>query len=223
MKQPNALTITIDGPVAAGKTVVGRLVAKKMSYRFLDTGSMYRALTWLAIEEGLDIKDKEVLSNLALSAKLEVDYSEGMETVKINNKNATSGLRGTAVERAVSSVSQISEVRKAMGEEQQRLASGGHIVMVGRDIGTAILPNADLKIFLVASVKERARRRYKELVAGGQDIDEQTVLHDLEKRDLMDSSRAISPLKTAPDAHKIDTCDLSMNQVADKIICLATK
>jgi cytidylate kinase len=223
VKQPNASTITIDGPVAAGKTVVGKLVAKKMSYRFLDTGSMYRALTWLAIKEGLDIKDREALSNLALNAKLEVDYREGMETVKINNKNATSDLRGTAVERAVSSVSQIREVRKAMGDEQQRLASGGRIVMVGRDIGTAILPDAGLKIFLVASVKERAKRRYKELVAGGQDIDEQTVLHDLEKRDLMDSSRAISPLKTASDAHEIDTCDLSMNQVADKIICLAIK
>ena len=223
MKQPNASTITIDGPVAAGKTVVGKLVAKKMSYRFLDTGAMYRALTWLAIEEGLDIKNKEDLSNLALHAKLEVDYLEGIETVKINSKNATSDLRSTAVEKAVSSVSQILEVRKAMGEEQQRLASGGHIVMVGRDIGTAILPDADLKIFLVASVKERASRRYKELIAGGQDIDEQTVLHNLEKRDLMDSSRAISPLKTAPDAHEIDTCDLSMNQVADKIIYLATK
>lgn len=223
MNHPKASIITIDGPVAAGKTVVGKLVAKNLSYRFLDTGSMYRALTWLAMHEDIDIKDEKALSKLALNAKIEIGYVEGKETVTINKKNATAYLRHTVVDRAVSAVSQIRAVRKAMGEEQQRLANGGHIVMVGRDIGTAILPNADLKIFLVASVKERARRRHKELVDGGQVIDEQTVLNDLEKRDRMDSSRSVSPLTAAPDAYEIDTCNLDMNQVANKIIYQATK
>ncbi|MBI4301865.1 MAG: (d)CMP kinase, partial [Chloroflexi bacterium] len=191
--------IAIDGPVAAGKSAIGSLLAQKLGYRFLDTGVMYRALTWTALERRVNMEDEMALSQLAEEVKICLQPEGGSlsYSVFIDSKDVTAEIRQEKVEAQVSLVSRVAGVRRAMVAQQQAMAQGGKLVMAGRDIGTVVLPQADLKIYLVASAEERARRRHRELEARGENAHYQDILAEVKRRDKMDSERSISPLRPA--------------------------
>ena len=212
--------IAIDGPVAAGKTVVGKLVARRLGYRFLDTGSMYRAVTWAAIGRGVSTADQGALGALSRAIDIQLDPSEDGGRLLVDGEDITDQLRSPEVEKGVSPVSRVSGVRRAMVDQQRRLAEAGPIVMVGRDIGTVVLHDAKVKVFLTASAEVRAGRRYEELTAQGKKADLDKVADALTSRDEMDSSRADSPLRPASDAIVVDTDDLSVEGLADRILSL---
>ncbi len=211
---PNPATIAIDGPVAVGKSAIGSLLAQRLGYRFLDTGAMYRALTWLALELGIDLEDEKALEELALGASIEL----AAETVMVAGRDVTGDIRGEEVERGVSLVAKVAGVRRALVAKQQQLAQGGQVVMAGRDIGTVVLPRAELKLYLAASPEERARRRHLELVQRGEKAHYEQVLAELKRRDKIDSERALAPLQPAPDAKIIDTDGLNIEQVLAEIM-----
>ena len=214
---PRPDIIAIDGPVAAGKTSVGKSVSKKLKYRFLDTGIMYRALTWLALERGINLDHEEVLGRLARETSIKLkDQDEG--TLLVNGQGVWDELRQAHVDRAVSLVARISEVRSALVEQQREIAKERRIVVVGRDIGTVVLPYADLKLFVVASVSERARRRHLELARKGQRVDYGQVLKDLITRDELDMGRSHSPLRPAHDAILLETDGMSEQQVIERVL-----
>ena len=214
---PKPSIITIDGPVAAGKSTIGRLLAQRLGYRFVDTGEMYRALTWKAIKLNINLEDEEALGRLASNTKIELS-STGDCYVLVNGQDVTPNIHNFEVEAGVSPVAKVAKVREVLVKKQRRLAQKGKIVMAGRDIGTTVLPHAELKVYLVASVEERARRRYLELIERGKITDYQAILADLVRRDGIDSERAISPLQPASDARIIDTDGLSPQQVLSEIL-----
>ena len=222
-------TIAIDGPGASGKSDVGKLGARKLGYQFLDTGAMYRALTWMALKLGLDPEDEESMAQLAVDTVIEVASPppgsggpQGVERchVCVGGEDATPHLRTPEVEANVSLVSRVAGVRREMVRLQRLLAQGGPIVMAGRDIGTVVLPDADLKVYLDASREERARRRRRQLATNGAAPSLESVRADLEKRDAIDSTRAVSPLRPAADAVVINTDGLSLEEVVEKVMSL---
>ena len=214
--------IAIDGPVAVGKSSVGSLLAKRLGYVFFDTGMMYRAFTWKVLKSGISIKDEQKLCQLANTTKFDFVPLQGCRlSPLIDDEDVSSKLLCPEVEAHVSLASKIAGVRQTLILVQRRLAQRGKIVMAGRDIGTVVLPWAKLKIFLTASTEERAKRRYKELLERGENSSPEIVLADLKKRDEMDIHRTISPLKPAEDAIIINTENLSLEQVVDKIYTLA--
>ena len=209
--------IALDGPVASGKTVVGRELARRLSFRYLDTGVMYRAITWLALRCATPLADEEGLGNLADSHPIRLSGREG-DQIWVGEHQVGPELREARVERQVSLVARVPNVRRALVQQQRSLAREGNIVMAGRDIGTVVLPRADLKVFLSASPEHRARRRWRDLVDRGQEIDLQQVLRETRERDDIDSNRADSPLRPAHDALTLDTEQLTVDQVVDKIL-----
>jgi cytidylate kinase len=209
--------IAIDGPVAVGKTSLGKLLAQQLGHKFIDTGNMYRALTWKALKLGLDLDQEEELGELAERTGME---PRGQDGFLVDGEKVGKELRSQEVEKGVSLVARHPRVRRAMVAMQQRMAQEGRIVMVGRDIGTVVLPQAQAKFFLTASAKERALRRFRELKEQGQDPDCQAVLRDLERRDSIDSNRAQSPLRPAPDARIIETDRLTLEEAAQKVLSL---
>jgi cytidylate kinase len=214
--------IAIDGPVAVGKSSVGSLLAKRLGYLFFDTGMMYRAFTWKVLKLGIPVEDEQKLCQLANTTKFDFVPSQGWRlSPVIDDEDVSSKLLCPEVEANVSLASKIAGVRQTLVLEQRKLAARGKIIMAGRDIGTVVLPWAELKIFLTASTEERARRRYKELLKRGENSSLEIVLADLKKRDEMDINRTISPLKPADDAIIINTENLSLEQVVDKIYTLA--
>jgi cytidylate kinase len=214
--------IAIDGPVAVGKSSVGALLAKRLGYVFFDTGMMYRAFTWKVLKSAISIKDEQKLSQLANTTKFDFVPLQGCYlSPLIDDEDVSSKLFRPEIEEHVSLTSKISGVRQILILEQRRLAQRGKLVMAGRDIGTVVLPWAELKIYLTASTEERARRRYKELLERGENSSLEIVLSDLKKRDEMDIHRTISPLKPAEDAIIIDTENFILEQVVDKIYALA--
>jgi cytidylate kinase len=214
-------TIAIDGPVASGKTAVGRLLAQRLAYRFLDTGLMYRAVTWLALEEGVDLAGSEHLARLVQAQHMEVAFEDGNQvSFLIGNKDVTPNLRLPEVERGVSQVARIPAVREEMVTLQRRIGREGRVVMVGRDIGTVVLPDAPLKVFLTAAVEERARRRHQELQGLGATVEYERVLTELQQRDRLDSERAIAPLRPADDATVLTTGGLSVQDVVEWVVSL---
>lgn len=215
---PKPSMIAIDGPVASGKSTLGRLLAQRLGYRFVDTGAMYRALTWRAIKLSIDLEDEEELSQLAANTKIE--FAPPGDNVLIDGHDVTREIQDWEVEAGVSLVARVAGVRKVLVEQQRGLAQKGEIVMAGRDIGTTVLPHAELKVYLVASIEERARRRYLELVERGEAADYETILADLIRRDEIDSERPISPLQPAPEARIIDTDGLSADQVLSEILSM---
>ena len=219
-------TIAIDGPSASGKSTVGSLLAQRLGYDFLDTGVMYRAVAWLAHEREVDPNDAVALESLIRDAKFAVFPAEreGDETrVLVNDKDVTSSLREAAVEQTVSLVSRVPAVRTAMVRLQRKLARNGRIVMVGRDIGTIVLPDAELKVYLNASLAERARRRYEQVSPAGRHAGVRQVESDLAQRDRIDSQRAASPLRPAVDAVIINTDHLSLDEVVGSILNLISE
>ena len=213
-----SIVIPVDGPVAAGKTVVGRLLAQRLGYQFLDTGIMYRTVTWLALNNHIRLEDGTALSNLVKDIIFSIDSTEYKSTLLVNKKDISEKLRQPQIEQQVSLVSSSIEVRTGLVLQQREIAKKTSIVMVGRDIGTVVFPNAKMKIFLMASVTERAKRRYNELKEQNKQITYLQVLNDLKRRDRLDSERVHSPLKIAGDSHIIDTDGISAEQSVQKIL-----
>jgi cytidylate kinase len=203
--------------VASGKTSVGKGVSRRLDYRFLDTGLMYRAVAWLALERGIDPQDEESTGLLAEEASMSVSGPEGLGVVADGMKLGTQ-LREPRVDRAVSLVARLSRVRSAMVELQRDIAREGAIVVVGRDIGTVVLPDADVKLYLEASAEERARRRHLEVHGSEAGPGYETVLRDLERRDALDSGRVDSPLMPASDAIVLQTYGLTVDGVVDEVV-----
>ena len=216
----NPKTIAIDGPAASGKSTLGYLLAKELGYLYLDTGVMYRAVTLAAINAGLDIKDETAIAALARDVQIDIrppSVEDGRDVdVMLNGEDVTWDVRKDEVNANVSPVSAYRGVRDAMTEQQRRIAEENKVVMVGRDIGTVVLPDADLKIYLDASVEVRARRRYRELVERRKTLDFNAVLQSLQKRDDIDSNRKIAPLKPAADAVTIDSDCLDIQEGLNK-------
>ena len=212
--------IAIDGPVAVGKTVVGRLLARRLGFRFLDTGVMYRAVTIAALERSVPLEDGEALTRLAEEIAIDVLETDAGHQVIVDGSDVTGRLRTPDVEHGASVVSQVPGVRKALVRKQRAMADSGRWVLVGRDIGTVVLPDADVKLFLEASVEERARRRYEEISARGGSVDPDVVRSELEERDRRDTQRAHSPLRAAADARRVVTDGLTVDQVVEHILTL---
>lgn len=209
--------IAIDGPVAAGKTVVGLKLAQLLGYQFLDTGVMYRAITWLALQRAVPMDDRQLLGELAHQSPIDLKGQNGALVV-VSGLEVSRELRDPDVERHVSLVARVPQVREALVAQQRRLAAAGKLVMVGRDIGTVVLPEAGLKLFMSASPAERARRRWQEMRLRGRDVEYQQVLQEIKERDFLDSHRPDSPLTPAQDAHLLDTEGLTEDQVVDLIL-----
>ena len=214
------ITIAIDGPVASGKTTVGRIVARKLGYRFLDTGWMYRAVAYASLSAGLDLHDQDEMIRLTESLTMQLVESERGERLLVNGQDITDKLHEPQVDQGASTVATLSGVRRALVLQQRGIATDGPIVMVGRDIGTVVLPHATIKIYLNASPETRAKRRYQERknAPGSSDYDD--VLKSLISRDRMDSERSDSPLHPADDAVIIDTDNLDASETAHRIIDL---
>ena len=212
--------IAIDGPVASGKSAVGKRAAKVLGFRFLDTGWMYRAITWAAIHRNVEIGNHDALTHLSHHVRIElVPTATNGDRLVLDGIDITDHLRDQDVQKAVSPVSAIRGVREALVSQQRDIAANGEIVMVGRDIGTVVLPNAEVKVYLDASLPVRAQRRYEEVKGRGITYDE--VVADLQRRDKIDSERAESPLRKADDALLINSDRLGVDEIVDKIVSLA--
>jgi cytidylate kinase len=222
VRQTVSLLIAIDGLAAVGKTRVGQIVARRLGCRFVDSGEMYRALTWLALHRGIDTGDGLKLSRLASEARLEITSTAGSEqrSVTIDGFDVTAEIYSSKVETEVSNVSKVAGVRRSLVPRQRSMAQEGRLVMAGRDIGTVVLPHAPLKVFLVASPEERAKRRHREQGVSANMAYEE-ILAELRRRDAIDSTRDISPTIPADDARIVDTEGLTPEMVADRIIDLA--
>ena len=215
----SSIIIAIDGPVASGKTSVGKLLSRELQYRFLDTGIMYRAITWLALDRRIDVTAEDALGRLAWETVIRLKEGEGADgVVLINGREVSEELRQPDVERSVSLVSMVPEVRTALVAQQREIAQEGRIVVVGRDIGTVVLPDADLKLYLSASVSERARRRHAELMHKGRSVEYEQVLNDLEARDKLDTGRDHSPLRPAHNAVMLETEGMDLEQVTKAVL-----
>ena len=217
--------IAIDGPAASGKSTVGEAVAHRLGYLYFDTGAMYRAITWLALARGVPVSDEAQVTALAEIAQIDVlpavEEDGRQYTVLVNGEDATWAIREPDVAANVSQVSAYPGVRAALVAQQRRLAARGQIVMVGRDIGTVVLPDAPLKVYLDASVEERARRRWLEEQARDGQRAYDDVLAALRRRDEIDSTRAVAPLRPADDAVIVDSTGLSIEQVVERVAMLA--
>jgi cytidylate kinase len=211
--------IAIDGPVASGKTAAGVRLARELGYRLVDTGMMYRAVTWLALKRGVDLEDEQALATLAEAATIELGQPDasGLTRLRIDGADVTSVLRAPEVDRNVSLVSRVPGVRRAMVRRQRELASEGRLIMLGRDIGSVVLLDAPLKVYLDASAPVRAKRRHRELQEAGSERPEAEILAELEARDAMDMQRDHSPLRPAEDAVIIKTDHLSLEEVIDRV------
>lgn len=215
------INIAIDGPAGAGKSTIAKIISKKLGYIYLDTGAMYRSFALFAIQNGVDTLDHEALKDLLKDFNLEIKYSDGGQHVILNGVNVTDKIRTVEVSEGSSNVAVVPEVRFKMVDLQRDIARNNNVVMDGRDIGTYVLPDADVKIFLTASVEERAHRRYLELKEKGMsDISLDKIKEDIIYRDKNDSEREFAPLRKAEDAIEIDTTALSVGEVVDKIINL---
>ncbi len=214
-------TIAIDGPAASGKSTVAELLAHRLGYLYFDTGVMYRAVTWAALLRGIPIEDEPAVALLAEQLRIDVTpptADDGRQyTVLADGVDVTWAIRTPEVDANVSPVSAYPGVRRALVAQQRRVAAGGRVVMVGRDIGTVVLPDADLKLYLDASVEERARRRWREVRTRGEEADYKGVLVSMRRRDKIDSNREVAPLCVAEDAVVVDTTDLSIEEVLAEV------
>ena len=211
------INCALDGPSGAGKSTIAKTLAKRLGYVYVDTGAMYRAIGLYAVQQGADTSKKEDIVPLLSDICVELKYIEDSQRVILNGEDVSDEIRTPEISMAASNVSAIPEVRAFLLDLQRDIASKNNIIMDGRDIGTVILPNADVKVFMTASAEERARRRFEELTAKGQDVVYDDILRDINQRDYNDSHRATAPLKKADDAVEIDTTNMSIDEVVDKI------
>ena len=209
--------VAIDGPAGAGKSTIAKLVAKEKGYIYVDTGAMYRALAIHFLKKGISADDKEAVAGACKDAEVTISYEDGVQQVYLNGENVTGMLRTEEVGNMASKTSAIPAVREKLLELQRSLAREKDVIMDGRDIGTNILPNADVKIYLTASVETRAKRRYDELKAKGEDCDLEAIAHDIRERDERDMTRDIAPLKQAEDAILVDSSDMTIPEVVAEI------
>ncbi len=213
--------IAIDGPAGAGKSTIAKAVAAKLGYIYVDTGAMYRAIGLHLMREGVNTDDEAEVNAHLDSADVRLAMEDGMQKVYLNGEDVTTAIRTEEAGMMASKTSAYGKVREKLVSLQQKIAADCSVVMDGRDIGTVVLPHADLKIFLTASVEERARRRFNELKKKGQQADFQAIMEDIAKRDYQDTHREISPLRQADDAILLDTSDMGIEEVTAKVIALA--
>ena len=214
------ISIAIDGPSGVGKSTIAKLLAEELGFTYIDTGAMFRALSVYYIEENADAEDKESITKLTKEARLGIEYIDGVQHMFVNDADVTDRLRTETVSRTASVISQYPEVRSMLLDMQRGIAAKQNVIMDGRDIGTVVLPNASLKIFLTASSRVRAERRFKQLNEAGklEGATLESILKDLEERDYRDSHRATAPLKAAEDAIVIDNSELSIDEVRQQIL-----
>lgn len=216
------IIIAIDGPAGAGKSTIAKKVAAALGYAYIDTGAMYRTVTLAFLQSGRAFSE-ETVTALAQGLTIDFQWQDGINRVFANGKEVTEAIRTLEVSQNVSKVSAVGGVREAMTAAQRAIGEKGGVVMDGRDIGTVVFPNAQLKVFLTASVEERARRRYLELKEKGTDVTMEELERKIAQRDKLDANRKIAPLKCAQDAVFLDSTTLTIDQVTDKIIDLAKK
>lgn len=209
--------VAIDGPAGAGKSTIAKLVAKEKGYIYVDTGAMYRALAIHFLNKGVDAADRDAVAEACKEAEVTIRYEDGIQQVYLNGENVTGMLRTEEVGNMASKTSAIPTVREKLLELQRSLAAEKDVIMDGRDIGTNILPNADVKIYLTASVETRAKRRYDELKVKGEDCDLEEISRDIRERDERDMTREIAPLKQAEDAILVDSSDMTIPEVVAEI------
>ena len=211
------LVVAIDGPAGAGKSTVAQLAARKLGCTYIDTGAMYRAVAWKTLQRKQPVTD-ELILDVVKDVHVELAYVEGKTTVSVDGTDVTGKIRTPEVTAIVSQVAALGPVRSRMVELQRRMAAKGSVLMDGRDIATSVLPDANVKIFLTASIEERARRRFKEMQAKGYDVSLEELQKDIAARDKADSEREISPLVQAPDAELLDTSNMGIDEVVQAII-----
>ncbi len=212
--------IAIDGPAGAGKSTIAKLVAKKKNYIYVDTGAMYRAMGLYFYQKGIDVSDTETVSRDCKNVDITITYENGEQVVLLNGENVNGLIRTEEAGKNASIVSKNKDVREKLVDLQRVLASKQSVVMDGRDIGTVVLPNANVKIYLTASSRVRALRRFEELKKKGEDCDLDVIEKDIIERDYQDMHREISPLCQAKDAVLVDSSEMTIEEVADKIISL---
>lgn len=211
------IVVAIDGPAGAGKSTVAQMAAKELGFTYIDTGAMYRAVAWKSLQQGKAVTDA-LINDVVKDIDIVLDYKEGKTRVFVDGTEVTSEIRTPEVTGIVSQVAALGPVRERLTDLQRKMATQGSVIMDGRDIATNVLPNADIKIFLTASIEERADRRYKEMKAKGYDVDLKKLQEEIAARDKADSEREISPLVQAEDAELLDTSDMSIEEVVKAIL-----
>ena len=219
--------IAIDGPAASGKSTIGQLLAERLGYLYLDTGCMYRAVTLAALQQGINVGDETAVTQLTLHLKMDVqpvgEQEDGRHyTVMLDDTDVTWDIRKPEVDKNVSQVSSYRGVREEMVRRQRIFGELGHVVMVGRDIGTVVMPNAPVKLYMTASAEERARRRWQDRLNQGHEADSAAILADVVRRDNIDGNRKFSPMRPAEDAVLIDTTEQTVDSILEKILDLVT-
>lgn len=217
------INIAIDGPSGAGKSTISKLAAEKFGFIYVDTGALYRAVGLYAVRCGIDPKNAEQSENILKHAFIEMAYVNGSQRVYLNGDDVTDDIRTPQISKAASDISAHTSVRKYLLDTQRKLAAENNVIMDGRDIGTTILPEAQIKIFLTASPEDRAQRRYEELAAKGENVTYEEVLSDLKQRDYNDSHRSASPLKVADDAIVIDTTGNTLEESVNIVVSTINK
>ena len=210
--------VAIDGPAGAGKSTIAKRIARRLGYIYVDTGAMYRAMAYYLIQNQVDAADQEAIAAACQHADISICYQDGEQVVLLNGENVNAYLRTEAVGNMASVSSVVPEVRKKLVELQQKLARETDVVMDGRDIGTVVLPDADVKVYLTASVETRAKRRFLELEEKGEPAELAKIAADIEDRDYRDMHRDISPLRQAEDATLVDSSDMTIDQVVERIL-----
>ena len=210
--------VAMDGPAGAGKSTIAKRIARRLGYIYVDTGAMYRAMAYYLIQNQVDAADQEAIAAACQHADISICYQDGEQVVLLNGENVNAYLRTEAVGNMASVSSAVPEVRKKLVELQQKLARETDVVMDGRDIGTVVLPDADVKVYLTASVETRAKRRFLELQEKGEPTDLAKIAADIEDRDYRDMHRDISPLRQAEDATLVDSSDMTIDQVVERIL-----
>jgi cytidylate kinase len=219
----NGLVIAIDGPAAVGKSTMGKLIARELGFLYIDTGAIYRAITWKVLKNNINIKDEDMISNLISDTCITIERTNCKSLndyyhIFVDGEDVTEEIRNPRIDQNVSQIARLPKIRKQLIYLQRKLAEKGNIVMEGRDIGSIILPQADIKFYFTASEEERIKRRYKELINKGYIIDYEVVKTQITKRDKIDSKRKYAPLIKAKDAILIDSTEKSIEEVKDKIL-----